>query len=72
MLLKEALDPGPAPVKKARRKKKKSKYQEMMAGITSGTKNAPDANSSAAEREQFDRQMRRGLGGGQFSKIDRI
>jgi hypothetical protein len=56
-----------APVQeKAKKKKKKQGYADMMAAIT-----APKLTNDE-KQEQLERRLREGLGGGQFSKLDRI
>ena len=47
-------------------KKKKMNYKNMMAQMT---KRSPEADAKALTEEQ---KLRRGLGGGNFSKIDKI
>ena len=51
---------------KPKKKKKKQGYADMMAAIT-----APKSTNDE-KQEQLERRLREGLGGGQFSKLDRI
>jgi hypothetical protein len=62
MAVEETTTIAPAPVKK--KKKKKTSYKNMMATMLAGT----DHKDIAKEREA----LSKGLGGGAFSKIDKI
>jgi hypothetical protein len=54
-----------SPVKK-KKKKKKNSYKDMMAGVMAPTRTEEEANRAQEEK------MKRTLGGGQFSKLDKI
>ena len=70
----ESQDPAATPAEKPalrspvakKSKKKKMNYKNMMAQMT---KRSPEADAKALTEEQ---KLRRGLGGGNFSKIDKI
>jgi hypothetical protein len=56
----------PVQEKSPKKRKKKQGYADMMAVITAPTV------TEAEKQQQLERRLREGLGGGQFSKLDRI
>lgn len=54
-----------SPMKK-KKKKKKNNYKDMMSGIMAPTRSEEEA------KKEFEEKMKRTLGGGEFSKLDKI
>ena len=54
-----------SPMKK-KKKKKKNSYKDMMSGIMAPTRSEEEA------RKEYEEKMKQTLGGGEFSKLDKI
>ena len=54
-----------SPMKK-KKKKKKNNYKDMMSGIMAPTRSEEEA------RKEYEEKMKQTLGGGEFSKLDKI
>ena len=54
-----------APVKKVK-KAKKNKYKDLMAGLTAPTRTEDELTKAHEDK------LKKGMGGGQFSKLDKI